>query len=193
MTPPISPLANVSPLEMMANAGFCKGAYYVQQGMIASGLKLATKHMEWSCHCKKCPFATPADHMNGRPKFDDRAHTTKNLRWRTLLLFKSHIISKDKKKRQYKCLMCVLMGNSAIVYDSEHDLFEHMIDHQGGALNGRELWGPLCLETTGVTIATENTFDVCFADNPRFALPASAFEMGLDTQVFEADSREVYR
>jgi hypothetical protein len=89
--------------------------------------------------------------------------------------------------------MCVLQGDALSSYESEHDLFEHMIIHQGGVLNGVELWGPLCLEPTGARIGTETTFDICFAENPRFTLPESAFEMSIATEVFEADGREIYR
>lgn len=110
-----------------------------------------------------------------------------------MLLFKAHVASKEKKKRVYKCPMCILMGANAVLYDGEHDFFEHMIIHQGGVLNGVELWGPLCVEPGGVRIGTEETFDVCFAENPRFALPESAFEMSIATEIVEADSREISR
>ncbi len=90
-------------------------------------------------------------------------------------------------------MMCVLLGDPSHTYEGEHDFFEHMFIHQGGVLNGVELWGPLCLERSGVRIGSESTFDVCFAENPRFALPESAFEMGIATEVFEADGKEIYR
>jgi hypothetical protein len=193
MTPPISPVITKSPIDALAAAGFCKGAYYIQQGTLAKGLQLSAKNMEWTCHCRKCPFAIPASNEHGRPRFDDRAHSTSKLRWRSLLLFKSHLASSQRKKRIYKCLMCVLHGDPLSTYENEHDLFEHMIIHQGGVLNGVELWGPLCLEPTGVRIGTETTFDICFLENPRFALPESAFEMSIETEVFEADGKEIYR
>jgi hypothetical protein len=191
LTPPISPVVTASSFDLLAAAAFCKGAYYVQQGTLAKGLQLSTKNMEWTCHCKKCPFAIPAAHSNGRPCFDDKAHSTKQLRWRSLLLFKSHLASSQKKKRIYKCLLCVLSRDASATYGSENELFEHMIVHQGGVVNGVELWGPLCLETSGVRMGNESTFDVCFAENPRFALPESAFEMGNATEIFEADGTEI--
>lgn len=89
--------------------------------------------------------------------------------------------------------MCILLGEKAVLFDGEHDLFEHMINHQGGVLNGVELWGPLCVDPSGVRIGTETTFDICFAENPRFALPESAFEMSIATEIVEADSREIPR
>ena len=193
MTPPISPISPLSSIDVLAAASFCKGAYYIQQGILNKGLSLSAKNMEWACHCRKCPFAIPADTQHGRPRFDDRAKSTLKLRWRSLLLFKSHLATSQKKKRVYKCLICVLQGIQVPTFESEHDMFEHMITHQGGVSNGIELWGPLSLEPTGVRVATETTFDVCFAENPRFALPESAFEMSIATEVFEADGRELVR
>jgi hypothetical protein len=86
-----------------------------------------------------------------------------------------------------------MLRESSGTYDGEQDLFEHMSVHQGGVLNGIELWGPLCFEQGGVRMGNETTFDICFAENPRFALPESAFEMGIATEIFEADGREIYR
>ncbi|KIW66096.1 hypothetical protein PV04_08300 [Phialophora macrospora] len=193
MTPPISPISTVSSVDVLAAAGFCKGAYLVQQATLGKGLQLSAKNLEWTCHCRKCPFTIPAANEQGRPRFDDRAHSTTKLRWRSLLLFKSHLSCSQKKKRMYKCLMCVMLRESSGTYDGEQDLFEHMSAHQGGVLNGIELWGPLCLEQNGVRIGSETTFDICFAENPRFALPESAFEMGIATEIVEADGREIYR
>lgn len=53
-----------------------------------------------------------------------------------------------------------------------------------------ELYGPICLEPTGVRIGSERTFDLCFSDNPRFSLPPSAIELD-DTAIVEADGMEL--
>ncbi|ETI25478.1 hypothetical protein G647_02251 [Cladophialophora carrionii CBS 160.54] len=193
MTPPISPISTVSSIDVLAAAGFCKGAYYVQQGTLGKGLQLSAKNMQWTCHCRKCPFAIPAANEGGRPRFDDEAHSTAKLRWRSLLLFKSHLACSQRKKRLYKCLMCVMLRETSCTYDGEESLFEHMFLHQGGVLHGVELWGPLCFEQSGIRIGSETTFDICFAENPRFALPESAFEMGIATEIVEADGREIPR
>ncbi len=87
----------------------------------------------------------------------------------------------------------MLGKSSAQTFEGEHDLFEHMSMHQGSVLNGVELWGPLYLELRGVRIGSESTFDICFAENPRFALPESAFEMDNATEIFETDGREIHR
>ncbi|KIW93843.1 uncharacterized protein Z519_05158 [Cladophialophora bantiana CBS 173.52] len=193
MTPPISPVSTVSSIDVLAAAGFCKGAYYVQQGIYEKGVQVSMKNMEWACHCRKCPFATPADRdERGRARFDDKVHSTRNLRWRSLVLFKSHISSSQKKSRLYRCLLCVLLGDSSSVFQGEQHLFEHMFHHQGGIVNGVELWGPICLDPGGARMGSERTFDICFAENPRFALPEGAFEMGVATEIVEADGTEIY-
>ncbi|KIX99711.1 uncharacterized protein Z520_04347 [Fonsecaea multimorphosa CBS 102226] len=196
MTPPISPVSTVSSVDVLAAAGFCKGAYYIQQGIYEKGVQVSMKNMEWACHCRKCSFATPADRdERGRARFDDKPHSTRNLRWRSLLLFKSHISSgsgRQNTTRAYRCLICVLLGDSTSVYQGEHPLFEHMFHHQGGVVNGVELWGPICLEPSGARMGSERTFDVCFAENPRFAPPKGAFEMGVATEIVEADGTEIY-
>ena len=134
---------------MLGAASLCKGTYHIQQGDLKEGLQLSTRNMEYATNCRKCPFTLPASNVHGQPRFDDRAHSTSKSRWRSLPLLKAHLDSGQKKKRVYKCLMCVFQGHSTPTYEGEHDLFEHMIDHQGGVLNGVELWGPLCLETSG--------------------------------------------
>ncbi|KAJ9610756.1 hypothetical protein H2200_005533 [Cladophialophora chaetospira] len=139
ITPPVSPTSRISSLDVLAAASFCKGASHVQQGTLGKGLQLSAKNMEWTCHCRKCPFAIPADNEHGKPRFDDRAHSTSTMRWRSLFLFKSHLSTSQKKKRLYKCLMCVLLGDPSHTYEGEHDLFEHVFVHQGGVLNGVEL------------------------------------------------------
>ncbi|OAP56454.1 hypothetical protein AYL99_09633 [Fonsecaea erecta] len=193
MTPPISPVSSVSSTDVLAAAGLCKGAYYIQQGAYEKGVQVSMKNMEWTCHCRKCPFATPADRdERGRARFDDNIHSTRNLRWRSLLLFKSHISSSRQNTRVYRCLICVLLGDSTSVYQGEHHLFEHLFHHQGGVLNGIELWGPICLAAGGASMGSERTFDVCFAVNPRFALPKGAFEMGVATEIVEADGTEIH-
>ncbi|OQU99457.1 hypothetical protein CLAIMM_05088 [Cladophialophora immunda] len=193
MTPPISPVSTVSSIDVLAAAGFCKGAYYIQQGIYEKGVQVSMKNMEWACHCRKCPFTTPADRdERGRARFDDKAHSTRNLRWRSLLLFKSHISSSRQNTRVYRCLLCVLLGDSTSVYQGEHSLFEHMFHHQGGVVNGVELWGPICLDPSGARMGSERTFDICFAENPRFAPPKGAFEMGVATEIVEADGTEIY-
>ena len=84
------------------------------------------------------------------------------------------------------------MGGSSCVIDGESELLEHMFTHQGSVLKGVELWGPLCLESNRARVGTESTFDICFLENPRFALPEGAFEMSIATEIFEADGTEVY-
>lgn len=150
------------------------------------------KNMEWACHCRKCPFTTPADRdERGRPRFDDQIHVVDRLRFRSLLLFKSHLSSSQKKKRIYKCLICVMGGDSSSTFGGEHHLFEHMTHHQGGILNGVELTGPICLERTGVRVGSERTFDICFPDpHSRFSLPPSAIELDA-MEIVEADGTEV--
>ncbi|KIX03431.1 uncharacterized protein Z518_06983 [Rhinocladiella mackenziei CBS 650.93] len=191
MTPPISPASTHSSLDALTAAGFCKGAYYVQQGIYDKAVQVSMKNMEWSCHCRKCPFATPADRdERGRPRFDDRIYEANTLRFRSLLLFKSHLSSSQKKRRFYKCLICVFGGDSSSSFEGEHHLFEHMSRHQGGVLGGLELCGPICLEPNGVRAGSEGTFDLCFSDPSRFSLPPSAIELDV-TEILEADSIEV--
>ncbi|KAH0839158.1 hypothetical protein AYO21_05578 [Fonsecaea monophora] len=193
MTPPISPVLTLSPVDVMAGAGLCKGAYYIQQGIYEKGVRVSMKNLEWACYCRKCSFATPADRDDrGRARFDDKSHATRDLRWRSLLLFKSHISSSRQNTRVYRCLLCVLVGDVTSVYQGEHHLFEHMFHHQGGVLNGVELWGPICLDPGGPRMGSERTFDICFAENPRFALPKDAFEMSVTTEIVEADGTEIY-
>jgi len=192
MTPPISPASTNSSIDALAAAGFCKGAYYVQQGMYEKSVQVSMKNMEWSCHCRKCPFTTPADRdERGRPRFDDRVYEAPNLRFRSLLLFKSHLSSGPKKRRVYKCLVCVLGRASSSTFESEQHLLEHMFHHQGAMLGGVELSGPVCLEPTGLRVGSERTFDVCFSMvSSRFSLPPSAIELD-DTEIAEADGTEL--
>lgn len=191
LSPPISPASTNSSLDALAAAGFCKGAYYVQQGVYEKAVQVSMKNMEWACHCRKCHFATPADRdQSGRPRFDDKIYAVSKLRFRSLLLFKSHLASNQKKKRLYKCLICVLAGDSSSTLEGEQSLLEHVSHHQGGVLNGLDLYGPICLEPSGPRMGSERTFDVCFADNPRFALPPSAIELGA-TEIVEADGTQL--
>jgi len=191
MTPPISPASTISPVEAIGAAGFCKGAYYVQQGAYDKSVQVSMKNMEWACHCRKCSFATPTGRDDrGRPCFDDNIYEASKLRFRPLLLFKSHLSSKDKKPRVYKCLICILGGDSSSTLQGEEHLLEHLSHHQGAAISGVELFGPICIEPTGVRVGSERTFDVCFSNSSRFSLPPSAIELD-DTGIAEADSLEV--
>jgi len=57
-------------------------------------------------------------------------------------------------------------------------------------VDGVELYGPICLEPTGIRAGSERTFDLCFSSNPRLSLPPDAIELD-DTGIVEADSLEV--
>ncbi|KAK5204711.1 hypothetical protein LTR41_009567 [Exophiala xenobiotica] len=191
MTPPTSPASKIPPVEAIAAAGFCKGAYYVQQGAYDKSVQVSMKNMEWACHCRRCSFATPASRdERGRPCFDDDIYEASKLRFRPLLLFKSHLSSKEKKPRVYKCPICVLGGDSSPTLQGEDHLLEHLSHHQGATVSGVELIGPICIEPTGVRAGSERTFDVCFLSTSRFSLPPSAIELD-DTGIAEADSLEV--
>ncbi|KAK4943552.1 hypothetical protein LTR10_016846 [Elasticomyces elasticus] len=191
MTPPLSPASTFSPADALAAAGLCKGAYYVQNGVYEKALQVAMKNLEWACHCKKCSFATPADRdERGRPRFDDSIHEASKLRFRSLLLFKSHLTPSQNTGRLYKCLICLLCGDSSSTFSGEQHLFEHITHHEGAVLAGVELYGPICLEPAGIRAGSERTFDLCFSNNPRLSRPPSAVELD-DTGIAEADSLEV--
>ncbi|KAK6366467.1 uncharacterized protein PV06_02548 [Exophiala oligosperma] len=187
LTPPISPASTFTPYEALAGAGFCKGAYHVQQGVYETSVQVSMRNMEWSCHCRKCSFATPADKdERGRPRFDDNVYTASMVRFRPLLLFKSHLASKEKKARSYKCLICILGGDSSAIFQGEDRLLEHISHHQNAFVGGVELAGPIRLEPTGVREGSERTFDICFPNMSTLSLPASAIELD-DTGIVEAD------
>lgn len=190
LTPPISPASTFTPYEAIAAAGFCKGAHYVQQGIYEKSVQVSMRNLEWSCHCRKCSFATPADKdERGRPRFDDNVYEASAIRFRPLLLFKSHLPSKENKARSYKCLICIMGGDSSSIFQGEDHLLEHLSHHQNAFVGGVELAGPICLEPSGVREGSERTFDICFSNKSSFSLPAGAIELD-DTAIVEADGRE---
>ncbi|EHY53711.1 hypothetical protein HRR83_003926 [Exophiala dermatitidis] len=193
LTPPLSPVPTLSFQDAVAEAGFCTGATYAQQGIYEKSLRVSMKNMEWSCHCRKCPFTTPADRdEHGRPKFDDRIYQLSKLRFRTLFLFKSHLPATKQKKHLYKCLICALSGDSSPTYDGELHLFEHISHHQGASFGTVELSGPISLESTGVTVASEASFDICFPSARKSSLPPPKGAVELDgLEVWEADTPEI--
>ncbi|KIW10448.1 hypothetical protein PV08_11412 [Exophiala spinifera] len=190
LTPPISPASTWTPYDAITAAGFCEGAHYAQQGLYEKSVQVSMRNMEWSCHCRKCSFATPADKdERGRPRFDDNVYEASTLRFRPLLLFKSHLPSKEKKARSYKCLICILGGDSSSNFHGEVHLLEHLSHHQSALVGGVELVGPICLEAIGVREGSEKTFDICFPITSGFSLPAGAVELD-DTAIVEADGNE---
>jgi len=105
--------------------------------------------------------------------------------------YSSRTSGRLKRQRVYKCLVCVLLGDSPSTYEGERHLLEHMSHHTGGRLEGVELYGPICLEPSGTRMGWERTFDICFPDNPRWSLPPSTTELDGSREIVEADGLEI--
>lgn len=174
-TIPISPSSTISSSDTLGASGLCSSAYYILTGEYEKGVKLSVKSLEYACHCTKCSFATPAGRdPRGRPRFDDSIHQSPPLRFRSLFLFKSHIATKKSRKRQYRCMICVVSGDHSALYEGESHLFEHVAHHGRATVDGVELAGPICVNSNGLQIASEANFDVCFPGPERFELPPGA-------------------
>ena len=120
-----------------------------------------------------------------RPRFDDRVYKMEEMRFRLLLLLKSHLPQKaSKDARKYGCLLCALAGGPAKKCAGEEHLFEHLQNHAMQTYGETLLAGPVSIGAESVLVECMATYDVVFDGGEDFVLPPSALEV---TQSHESE------
>ena len=184
---------SLSTLPTQSPGNLCEGAYYVQATsspvpslpghppLLPAGFCLSSNKLYWKCRRTKCsfqgtarrlsfpPVSTPLERAGGAGYsylYDDTARRAGPLRYRWLFLAKSHVVQ-DKKdfKRQFRCLVCRLTGDTkqGVLYAGDQPLMKHLERHAGQvSTGGVRLSGPVVFRHDRVVVGNESDFDVCF-------------------------------
>ena len=154
--------------------GFCKGAYYLQAGLIGDGVKLRNNSTAktgeswyWGCQNKKCVFEGRACKRRKDFFFDDSVWEFKTngiplIRYRWAFLAKSHVAIKKSRERiyDYRCIFCVLRGLPAPMITKKGDFLDHVAEHQDQRLDESILRRTLCI--SGRVATDDEYFDINF-------------------------------
>ena len=173
--------------------GFCKGAYYLQVGLKADGVKLRNSSTAktgegwyWGCRNKYCVFEGPACKIGKEFFFDDAVHEFKIngmllIRYRWSFLAKSHVAITKSKDRiySYRCMLCVLQGIAAPAITKKRPFLEHVAEHQTQHLDESILRKTLCINDR--TARDDEYFDV------NFPPPVGGHESLSPTRIESAD------
>jgi hypothetical protein len=159
--------------------GFCPGAYQLQVGLIDSAIKIhnASTSMTgqgqyYACRGKRCVFEGPALIYEKTWSYDRNLRTRNQLEYRWLFLAKSHIPQERVKNKLYdfRCLICVLLGDESSTFHGSNQLLEHVGGHAGTQLAGITLSGPLVVSNNSITEAHDDNFDICFLPDKTSSL-----------------------
>lgn len=151
--------------------GFCPGAYQLQVGLIDNAIKIhnASTSMTgqgqyYACRNQKCVFEGPAVLYGKAWSYDKNLRIRNELRYRWLFLAKSHIPQERVKNKLYdfRCLICVLLGDESSTFRGSNQLLEHVGGHAGTQLAGITLLGPVFVSNNSVMQAHDDDFDIHF-------------------------------
>ena len=152
-------------------AGFCQGAYHLQVGLIDSAIKLhnASTSMTgqgqyYACRSKRCVFEGPAMMYERGWSYDRNLRSRNQLKYRWLFLAKSHVSQARVKNKLYdfKCLICVLLGDKSSKFHGSNQLLEHVSGHAGTQIGAITLLGPFLLGNNSIKQAHDDDFDINF-------------------------------
>lgn len=152
--------------------GCCKYAHQLRDGKAEKALTLqysALENSQYQCSSVKCSFQVPAIRNQKREwLMDDRIRSSHGLQYRWIFLVKSHMYQQGNRS-QYRCIICVLLGDQSSAFTGQDALFTHVISHQGALLNSVRLEGPLSFSNNGVRV--DGDFDI---NLPESASPSSS-------------------
>lgn len=151
--------------------GFCQGAYQLQVGLIDSAIKRKNESVSmtgqgqyYACRGKRCVFEGPAVMYEQGWSYDRNLRSRTGLKYRWLFLAKSHIPQERVKNKLYdfRCLICVLLGDKSSIFHGTNHLLEHVGGHAGSQVAGIILRGPLVLGNSSIAPAHDDNFDINF-------------------------------
>jgi hypothetical protein len=163
-------LTTISPENKFG--GFCQGAYHLQVGLVDSALKRKNESVSmtgqgqyYACRGKRCVFEGPAVLYEQGWSYDKNLRTRPGMKYRWLLLAKSHIPQERVRNKLYdfRCLVCVLLGDESSIFHGAVDLLEHVACHAGGQLAGTNLTGPFVIGNSSIMPAKDDNFDISFS------------------------------
>jgi hypothetical protein len=165
--------SSISPIT--SYGGCCKYAHRLRDG-IGEALMLqnlaitpGAQNYHYVCSSVKCAFRGPAI-PNGRRRWmvDNRIRSWKGFQYRWLFLAKSHMQQiKPEDGHQFRCIICVLLGDQSSVFQGEGALLEHVISHQGAQVNDITLVGPLSFSNDGIRVDDEFDINLPEISSPR--------------------------
>ena len=154
-----------------AFGGFCEGAYHLQVGLPESALKrkndsvsMTGQGQYFACRGKRCAFEGPAILYERGWSHDRNLRTRPGLEYRWMFLAKSHVPQSRVRNKLYdfRCLICVLLGDDSSIFHGANDLLEHVAGHAGSQMTGITLTGPLVIGNNSIVQATDENFDISF-------------------------------
>jgi hypothetical protein len=163
-------LTTISPENKFG--GFCQGAYHLQVGLVESALKRKNESVSmtgqgqyYACRGKRCVFEGPAVLYEQGWSYDKNLRTRPGMKYRWLFLAKSHIPQERVRHKLYdfRCLVCVLLGDDSSIFHGAVDLLEHVVCHAGSQLAGINLTGPLMIGNSSIMPAKDDNFDISFS------------------------------
>lgn len=152
--------------------GFCQGAYHLQVGLVDSALKrkndsvsMTGQGQYYACRGKRCVFEGPAVLYEHGWSYDKNLRVRPGMKYRWLFLAKSHIPQERVRHKLYdfRCLICVLLGDESSVFRGAIELLEHVARHAGSQMAGVALTGPLMIGIGSIMPAKDENFDINFA------------------------------
>jgi hypothetical protein len=156
--------SSISPIT--SYGGCCKYAHHLRDG-IGKALRLqnlaitpGAQNYHYVCSSSKCTFRGPAIQDDRRHwTIDNRIRSWEGLQYRWLFFAKSHMQQiSPQDGQQFRCVICVLLGDQSSVFRSQGALLEHVISHQGAQVNDITLVGPLSFSNDGIRVDDE--FDI---------------------------------
>lgn len=182
-SPTRPPSSNVNPRDVQSQAssrtnsfplapandygGFCKGAYYLQAGLFADGVKIRNmstaktgESWYWGCRNTKCVFESPALKIRKEFFFDDSLREFAGLKYRWAFLAKAHVAIGKTKDRiyNYRCIFCLLRGKEAPVIARIRPFLEHVAQHRGEVIDETILTKTICINDRVAT--DDDYFDI---------------------------------
>lgn len=158
-------------------AGFCKGAYLLQYGK-SEGLKrrnqstgMTGEGWYMACCSSKCAFQGAARQVGRQWLCDNSSFVAHGVICTWLFLAKSHVTQSSIKRGvgHFRCIFCVLLGESSPIYDGRSALLKHVSGHAGASVATTLLEGPLTVSDCGVTPAQQ--FDINFLSDNASEVP----------------------
>ena len=159
--------------------GYCKGAYYLQVGLLKKGMTLRNQPMGitgqcyyWACCSSKCCFEGPAIKAGKSWDFEEHIWAGPGIQFRWSLLAKSHVPIKRAKKRMfdYKCMICEAQKKSSDIFNGIQGFIGHIVQHSTENLD--HLMIPNLRYITGRHADADELFDVNFTggQNPSTSI-----------------------